>query len=193
MKRSKRRLKISNTSSSGQSPLGQPAGFCVVSWRGSLLNIYSCCKFIHICYNAAVGEIMLAPRNGGWPPTRNIARWSSLVARRAHNPKVVGSNPALATNKALAGNGQGFLPSFCHISRARYASLGSGCSTERWLNPWLQFPSPGCSSQGFFFCLLSAESWLLRSGLCLIDFSCSLEPAKAAPEWHAARMTRAAS
>ncbi len=26
-----------------------------------------------------------------------IARWSSLVARRAHNPKVAGSNPALAT------------------------------------------------------------------------------------------------
>jgi hypothetical protein len=25
------------------------------------------------------------------------ARWSSLAARRAHNPKVVGSNPALAT------------------------------------------------------------------------------------------------
>ena len=30
-----------------------------------------------------------------------IAGWSSLVARRAHNPKVVGSNPAPATNKAL--------------------------------------------------------------------------------------------
>ena len=27
-----------------------------------------------------------------------IAGWSSLVARRAHNPKVVGSNPAPATN-----------------------------------------------------------------------------------------------
>ena len=27
----------------------------------------------------------------------NIAEWSSLVARRAHNPKVVGSNPASAT------------------------------------------------------------------------------------------------
>ncbi len=27
----------------------------------------------------------------------NIAGWSSLVARRAHNPKVVGSNPAPAT------------------------------------------------------------------------------------------------
>ena len=28
----------------------------------------------------------------------NIAGWSSLVARRAHNPKVVGSNPAPAIN-----------------------------------------------------------------------------------------------
>ena len=26
------------------------------------------------------------------------AGWSSLAARRAHNPKVVGSNPAPATN-----------------------------------------------------------------------------------------------
>ena len=31
-------------------------------------------------------------------PEFNIAGWSSLVARRAHNPKVVGSNPAPATN-----------------------------------------------------------------------------------------------
>ena len=29
----------------------------------------------------------------------NIAGWSSSVARRAHNPKVVGSNPAPATKK----------------------------------------------------------------------------------------------
>ena len=29
----------------------------------------------------------------------NIAGWSSLVARRAHNPKVVGSNPAPATTR----------------------------------------------------------------------------------------------
>ena len=29
---------------------------------------------------------------------RDGAGWSSLVARRAHNPKVVGSNPAPATN-----------------------------------------------------------------------------------------------
>ena len=29
-----------------------------------------------------------------------IAGWSSLVARRAHNPKVVGSNPAPATKRS---------------------------------------------------------------------------------------------
>ena len=29
------------------------------------------------------------------------AGWSSLVARRAHNPKVVGSNPAPATNEKI--------------------------------------------------------------------------------------------
>ena len=29
----------------------------------------------------------------------HIAEWSSLVARRAHNPKVVGSNPSSATKK----------------------------------------------------------------------------------------------
>ena len=31
------------------------------------------------------------------PCNKNIAEWSSPVARRAHNPKVVGSNPASAT------------------------------------------------------------------------------------------------
>ena len=30
---------------------------------------------------------------------KNNAEWSSSVARRAHNPKVVGSNPASATKK----------------------------------------------------------------------------------------------
>ena len=29
------------------------------------------------------------------------AGWSSLEARRAHNPKVIGSNPVPATRKAL--------------------------------------------------------------------------------------------
>ena len=30
---------------------------------------------------------------------KHIAGWSSSVARRAHNPKVVGSNPAPATKQ----------------------------------------------------------------------------------------------
>ena len=30
------------------------------------------------------------------------AGWSSLAARRAHNPKVVGSNPAPATNQPIS-------------------------------------------------------------------------------------------
>ena len=36
------------------------------------------------------------------PFYNNIAGWSSLEARRAHNPKVVGSNPAPATLKYYA-------------------------------------------------------------------------------------------
>src|SRR5207344_357042 len=36
---------------------------------------------------------MRAPRSRG-----TVAGWSSLAARRAHNPKVAGSNPAPATN-----------------------------------------------------------------------------------------------
>jgi hypothetical protein len=31
-----------------------------------------------------------------------IAGWSSLAARRAHNPKVTGSNPVPATNNSTA-------------------------------------------------------------------------------------------
>ena len=34
-----------------------------------------------------------------------FAGWSSLVARRAHNPKVVGSNPAPATNLSSCTRG----------------------------------------------------------------------------------------
>jgi hypothetical protein len=36
--------------------------------------------------------------------THSDAGWSSLVARRAHNPKVVGSNPAPATNFKVVGS-----------------------------------------------------------------------------------------
>ena len=39
----------------------------------------------------------------------NIAGWSSLEARRAHNPKVIGSNPIPATLKRLSRVWQSFL------------------------------------------------------------------------------------
>ena len=38
-----------------------------------------------------------------WYYSAAIAGWSSPVARRAHNPKVAGSNPAPATTKAPSG------------------------------------------------------------------------------------------
>ena len=45
------------------------------------------------------------PFKGGVATHHNVgAGWSSLVARRAHNPKVVGSNPAPATKYFLVGH-----------------------------------------------------------------------------------------
>ena len=40
------------------------------------------------------------------------AGWSSLVARRAHNPKVVGSNPAPATKTITRGYVKNVAPFF---------------------------------------------------------------------------------
>jgi hypothetical protein len=45
----------------------------------------------NLCYDG------IAPQKGEY-----IAEWSSSVARRAHNPKVVGSNPASATKNDTA-------------------------------------------------------------------------------------------
>ena len=42
------------------------------------------------------------PKGAFTPSVSFDAGWSSLVARRAHNPKVVGSNPAPATNPVLS-------------------------------------------------------------------------------------------
>jgi putative endonuclease len=49
----------------------------------------------------------IAKPNYIWPPL--IAGWSSPVARQAHNLKVVGSNPAPATNFLNPGEIRGFL------------------------------------------------------------------------------------
>ncbi len=39
-----------------------------------------------------------------------VAGWSSMVARRAHNPKVVGSNPAPATINNTKGLDESLTP-----------------------------------------------------------------------------------
>ena len=52
-------------------------------------------------------------------PPYNIAEWSSLVARRAHNPKVVGSNPASATKWS---RGVAVITSACHAEDREFDS-----------------------------------------------------------------------
>ena len=82
------------------------------------------------CRRPIVGERLLRPHRGGailrirCCGESNIAGWSSLVARRAHNPKVVGSNPAPATN-ILAGLGLKELGA-CSHSGALAGVLSSG-------------------------------------------------------------------
>ena len=58
----------------------------------------------------------------------NIAGWSSLVARRAHNPKVVGSNPAPATTKQVEFFKFNLL--FCVHIKVGNAALAAGCVAE---------------------------------------------------------------
>ena len=48
-----------------------------------------------------------------------IAGWSSLVARRAHNPEVVGSNPSSATNWS---RGVAVITSACHAEDREFDS-----------------------------------------------------------------------
>ena len=52
-----------------------------------------------------------------------IAGWSSLVARRAHNPKVVGSNPAPATIRISNPPSAGFLLAIIRGWESRFGQL----------------------------------------------------------------------
>ena len=64
-------------------------------------------------------------RRGGSNPSFSairfyIAEWSSLVARWAHNPKVVGSNPASAT--IIWSRGVAVITSACHAEDREFDS-----------------------------------------------------------------------
>src|SRR5688572_12236928 len=74
-------------------------------------------------------------REGRWKPlaarglthyhARPGAGWSSLAARRAHNPKVAGSNPAPATNRTTgAGTTRAFRGPFL-FPRDRESGMAS--------------------------------------------------------------------
>ena len=59
----------------------------------------------------------------------DIAGWSSLVARRAHNPEVVGSNPAPATkNLQLVGLAGGL---FCYSGTVFSAQFSASQTKSR--------------------------------------------------------------
>src|SRR5699024_9096657 len=58
-------------------------------------------------YNGAPSDTASAESQSG--AELDIAGWSSPVARRAHNPKVVGSNPAPATTKRSSKGTGAFL------------------------------------------------------------------------------------
>jgi hypothetical protein len=89
--------------------------------------------------HARMAENARPPSLGG-----PVAGWSSLAARRAHNPKVAGSNPAPATNSpdhcshrdrptrfALAG-----------LVQRRSHALRLLRPLEAWRQPWLQPSRP---------------------------------------------------
>ncbi len=71
------------------------------------------------------------------------AGWSSLVARRAHNPEVVGSNPAPATNK-IASQTHSLTFSFAKNRPNSWANRGQKVSRRASQDPffhvWKIFP-----------------------------------------------------
>ena len=58
--------------------------------------------------SAQVALIAVRSRRNGRHAPAHVAGWSSLVARRAHNPEVVGSNPtpAMATESRKGGRAE---------------------------------------------------------------------------------------
>ena len=59
---------------------------------------------------------------------KSDAGWSSLVARRAHNPKVVGSNPAPATNPLMRASLRKVFFLLCELNS--YCLIHQGPATE---------------------------------------------------------------
>ncbi len=86
--------------------------------RGSSIARWSPPTGLGSCNEAGSRCVDRPPRAG----YSGSAGWSSLVARRAHNPEVVGSNPTPATNKTPGQGPTG-------AARNRPSRLGVGCPT----------------------------------------------------------------
>src|SRR6478736_8889302 len=81
-----------------QGPVGLPLGSCGNSSVGRARP----------CQGRGRGfESRFPLWSGSFGPNEIVAGWSSLVARRAHNPEVVGSNPTPATWKDGEGGEDG--------------------------------------------------------------------------------------
>jgi hypothetical protein len=85
---------------------------------------------------------------------RTDAGWSSLAARRAHNPKVVGSNPAPATNNATT-----------LFKNLQPIGVGAGCGAKApgwWICAQVRRDCPGIwavRGLGALFCCGAQVLW----------------------------------
>ena len=100
---------------------------------------------------------------GAYNTSISGAGWSSLEARRAHNPKVIGSNPIPATEKGSHHpSGEGFL--FCTPTRQKAIGLKLRLSPGRRLRSACAHLEPQVSK------LCSANSRSLLPGESLFSF-----------------------
>ena len=77
--------------------------------RGQTVNLLQFASVVRIhLHPFSFSGIFLIKKT--YPIQYNIAGWSSLEARRAHNPKVTGSNPVPATKDRIRWN----MVLFCH-------------------------------------------------------------------------------
>ncbi len=77
-----------------------------------------------------------------------IAGWSSTAARRAHNPKVTGSNPVPATISGAVAQLARAFGSYPTGHRFKSSQRHQNITRERTL-----LPDPLVISRGFFFCI----------------------------------------
>src|ERR1700722_19257970 len=97
-----------------------------------------------------------------------FAGWSSLVARRAHNPKVVGSNPTPATNQRSPGQSppswEGFPVSEAPPSLLKSLQMGNGKMAEASLGRDPATDNSRHSSRTFHGMCPEGEAVLLDCG-----------------------------